>query len=643
MLQHGKGNHNNDSVAVIKPTLHDNSNNNNTNETTGSIEKHRNNNKRKKKKVLPACKTRKKKRKKRTEKQERPRRGPGHNNNTRGSGGERSSSLQIMSGKGPVTGHAAAASTTNDDRPPTANTGPTKVSPSRAQNDIRKLLDALSEYVYNKSTANDNNNNPSTTAGSSSSSSSVHAGSSGHGTSRTGTVPDCVDDAVAGDATITGGYGETALPPLMAQIPKTLVGFVGTHCEVDVVAVSRAAEGILEFCSPSSSETGGGGGEATDTRRSRLLRDEFRRVLRTGGTEIVLQGIARMTTRHRRTTATVTATGSGVPGNHDFEAIFRCWGVVRAGIVSGLSTNTLVLVVRSCVLGMNELETAWNETSTTTTSTTTTTAAAQSGGSTPVGNLLFDILGRVLDVLLQAIASPRMTSDELYYDQTTILASCLALLGQACCSSDGDDDPAVEATIIGLIEDLLGVLVICARKGLIRGHDFQRLVPACQASLSRFQLATAGSGGGGGDNNNSSNNAPSVGKTIVVRVVELIELEDKTVGLWLRHTYGITTPTPGQQQEHPSAAAAGGGDPSWRSAAEAAYERAASTIGGGQRRRRREGSDDRSANTDEDDDEDNPSPPQQRELFPSIAVGPPDRMDRENYDDDDDDDEDGDY
>jgi len=595
--------------------------------------------KRKKTKVLPACK------KKRIAKhgfRDPSDRGPGD-----------TTGLRPMSGKDPAKGpggqprggidpggSGGSSVPTADDRrpPPPAVAGPTEVSPSRAQTDIRKLLDALSEYAYDTNNVADDDNP--TASGS---------GGSGDHSKSSSKIRAISDDYTGPDA------AGAALPPLLAQIPNTLVGFVGTHCEVDVAAVSQAAEGILEF---SSSE------DYDNNPRSRLLRNEFHRVLRSGGTAMVLQAIARMMNRHgtsmtmsttmtttttMTTMSTTTIATAGDPPPDDnagrpeheaaFEAVFRCWGVVRVGIVSGLSTNTLVLVVRSCVHGMNELEKVWNETS------AASTRGGGGGGGTRDGGggkLLFDTLGRLLEILLQAIASPRMTADALFYDQTSILASLLALLGQACCCSDGDDDPSAEAAIIGLIEDLLGILVVCARKGLIQGHDFQRLVPACQASLSRFQLATAGSDSGCGEeapsaaagSDDDGGCGIGIGKTIVVRVVELIELEDKTVGLWLRHTYGITAPPPpsGDQQrrrQQQQQAEGGGVDLSWRSAAEAAYERAASTFGGGRQQRRR------TKRTDDDDDN-NPSPPQQRELFPSIAVGPPDRLDRENDDDDDD-------
>lgn len=72
------------------------------------------------------------------------------------------------------------------------------------------------------------------------------------------------------------------------------------------------------------------------------------------------------------------------------------------------------------------------------------------------------------------------------------------------------------------------MLVVCAHKGLLFPSDFRRLVPVCTACLSRYML--------------SSNGNEPIDGSIPMKVVQLIEIEDVTMGRWLRETYGLPSP-----------------------------------------------------------------------------------------------------
>jgi hypothetical protein len=125
-----------------------------------------------------------------------------------------------------------------------------------------------------------------------------------------------------------------------------------------------------------------------------------------------------------------------------------------------------------------------------------------------------------------------------------------------------DDASGTAVGAIPTIEAILKIFVALARKGVLRGSDFERLVPACQASMSRLVLedldhndnrkgdsGDIGRDGDIGNGNIGDSNDNDVGqhllrqkRTIPILATELVEIEDTTMGLWLRLTFGIPPP-----------------------------------------------------------------------------------------------------
>ena len=146
----------------------------------------------------------------------------------------------------------------------------------------------------------------------------------------------------------------------------------------------------------------------------------------------------------------------------------------------------------------------------------------------------------LLKVVLAAIVE--LSREQIVSECHSILKASFSLLSRACMSGIGEDnvldnddnDNDNDDKAICIIENLLGILVVCAGKRLLLRNDYERLVPACKASLSRFTLSRKLH-----NHHNHGNSSTHSSNIIPMRVVQLIEAEDATVGLWLRETYGI--------------------------------------------------------------------------------------------------------
>lgn len=303
------------------------------------------------------------------------------------------------------------------------------------------------------------------------------------------------------------------------HIPKLLLGVVGSHCETDAQACILAAQGIVQY----ATGTAHGLGNVTNTNRNNLRRrailpEIFGKALRSGGTEHSLQAIQKLGLGYwngQDTTDTVRLN----------DTLVHCWKVVLCGIRAGLSKRLLLLIAQACLADLDEIDAFTEE-------------RAMEGH--------FEVLSGILKVISEAITE--LPREAIASERHAILRACLSLLSRACMSgvenangeknihnnrTNSDDDTKA----LSVIEDILGILVVCAQKGLLLRGDYERLVPACSASLSRFVLSSKGK-----TNDAANDDDDDMTRSIPIRVVQLIEAEDATIGLWLRQTYGIPPP-----------------------------------------------------------------------------------------------------
>jgi len=291
------------------------------------------------------------------------------------------------------------------------------------------------------------------------------------------------------------------------SIPQLLFGVVGTHFESDLGAMTLAIQAILKHCG-----TGSQIANKTTCLRNNVIRQLFQKALRSGGTEHALQAIQQLGMRYWKTTKQGI---NNAKNRMQKSTILGCWKIVMAGIRVGLSAHMYMLVVQACLADLDEVrgmeESALTE--------------------------HFEILSSVVGALTESLARPELTKNHLVRERGALLTNCLALLSKACLcgvppsekasKSNDNNDLEDDGNAISLIEDGLGILVLCAQKGVLVKSDFEGLVPACKACLSRYILSS------------KNDAAHDITRGIPIRVVQLIEAEDATIGVWLRETHGI--------------------------------------------------------------------------------------------------------
>jgi len=342
----------------------------------------------------------------------------------------------------------------------------------------------------------------------------------------------------------------------IAQIPGLLLHLIASHSESDHGAVALAAAGLAKYA-----------------KRWGSIGETFRQAIVAGGTEMILQALQQLGPSYwkaignnKHDNANVDNTASNIPSRADRtitkQAILSCWGVAGAGVGSGrLSTKSLLLIIQACLADLDDVRFGPTDANNN----------HKKKYSDADNRDTLDIVSRVLGVLQAAVGQQQLSLQDLAYESRYILTSVLGIvaktssLGMEGAATAENDRPMPatelphESRVLKVLEDALGVLVVCARRGLLRKSDYERLVQVCKASLYRFVLSSS--------NRSKSNRGNTRGSSIPVRVVQLIEAEDKTVGLWLKHTYGI-----GDEQEEKNnsgdlsmgtAAILGGGEEAW--------------------------------------------------------------------------------
>jgi len=475
-------------------------------------------------------------------------------------------------------------------------------APSRTQTDVQRLLDALSAYVVYGTNSNVSNK---------SSNMSIKDPNPGNSNSNNNEKSNN-EKSEGRDSSVA------APPPHIDRIPRLLVSLIGTHCEIEPAAVAVAARGIVAILrdngnsvvttiqTPTPTPTRFGAKskfqrlyqrQNKDQRqRKSIVRDKIVQALRSGGMERVLQALQKLgpsyynhnfyNSNNNNNQSSSSQGGGGGNVNNTVnntvdsafvaaakkEAILGCWAMTMAGVSAGLSRSSLLLVVQSCLADMDEIRLTNDQNN-------SGDHNHQNNNNNNNKNSL-EVLSCILQVLTDVLSLRELSPRDLAYDKMSILSTCLNLLAKACgwgvCPEQFDQGqqqqqhqqhqlPPIDATVddisgtalgaINTIEAILKIFVVCARKGVLRGSDFERLVPACQASMSRFVLEGLehndnNKGDIDNDNSNDNDNGVEYGggqhllrkRTIPVLVTELVEIEDKTMGLWLRLTFGIPPP-----------------------------------------------------------------------------------------------------
>ena len=331
------------------------------------------------------------------------------------------------------------------------------------------------------------------------------------------------------------------------SIPQLLFGVVGTHFESDPGAVAISIKAILYYSSGNIRSSNRSKSEIesrTRVHRCAILRELFQKALRSGGIEHALQAIQRLGIAYWNTATTASGAESSAAATRRVQkdTILGCWKIVMLGIRAGLSRYLYMLVVQACLADLVEMK-----------------GILGSSTSPPSSSLALnfhsEVLRAVLKTMREAIARPELTVHDLARERNEILTNCLALLSKACLcgvspnknagnqtgddatsirnDDDDDDMKGDDRTAIPLIEDGLAILAVCAQKRLLLRSDFERLVPACNACLRRYVFSSK---------NGNADQKEDMAKSIPIRVVQLLEAEDATIGLWLRETYGIPAP-----------------------------------------------------------------------------------------------------
>ncbi len=307
----------------------------------------------------------------------------------------------------------------------------------------------------------------------------------------------------------------------LEHIPKLLLGVVGSHCETDPQTSVLAAKGSVQY----ASGTANGLENATKTNRNNLRRrailpELFGKALRSGGTEHALQAIQKLGLRYWNGETSMETTMLLLK-----DTLLHCWKLVLCGIQAGLSRRLLLLIAQACLADLDEID-AWREERTM--------------------ERHMEVLLGILKALSNAMVE--LPREFLAGEQHAILRACLSLLSIACMSGvengHGDNTTTItdgDTKALSVIEEVLGILVICAQKRLLLRRDYERLVPACSASLSRFVLSSKCKTNHN-DTADDDDDDHDMTRSIPIRVVQLIEAEDATVGQWLRQTYGIPPP-----------------------------------------------------------------------------------------------------
>jgi len=341
------------------------------------------------------------------------------------------------------------------------------------------------------------------------------------------------------------------VPQLVSdQTPKLLLGYLQNHYETDLQSTVLILKALRHYATIGSRLVQQSYPDYRD--RFKILREIFGNALRSGGTESMIRVLQKLVPAYWKKnpeshkSSDSTTIDVGTKANNYRDAICGCWGVVRTGMDIGIPKRSLAIVVQACLADIGDYIT-WDLTQTNQQNQRQQQQDEQEEekkeGTDDKGdhqNRRFEILSINLRVLKEAISCHELSFVDLVTERDTLQSSCLLILTGMITTiqvavrnneSSGITDEAYCEWILPLLEDLLGVLVVCAQRGLFVGNDFKKLVPICQASLSISVLLSHAEQP---HQNRHSEEDDPLSISIPTRVMELIEVEDRVIGLWLR-------------------------------------------------------------------------------------------------------------